>query len=77
MADEKPQPKTLEEFACSLIRDLEELRAGKITIRQAKARAEIAREILRAFHLHIQGLRYLSGQAKPLPAPSPKRGAAL
>jgi hypothetical protein len=68
LSDKKThESRSLADFANSLIEDLEALRAGKITIREAKARTELAREILRAFHLNIQGMRFLSGAAKALP----------
>lgn len=64
----KKPPDTLEGFALSLMDDLDQLRAGKITIKEAKARTEMAREILRAFHLQLQGMRMFSDRAKALPA---------
>lgn len=75
MTDEKQTP-SLEAFAEGLIADLEDLRAGRITIKEAKARTDLAREVLRAFHLNLQGLRYLSGQAKQIPSANGVRGGS-
>ncbi len=64
--------RNLATFAHSLMDDLDALRSGKITINEAKARTEMAREILRAFHLNIQAMRFISGHAKSLPMPNHK-----
>ncbi len=65
----KPLPDTLARFTADLIGDLNALRDGRITLRDARVRADLAREILRAVHLHLEGLRVLGDAAKELPAP--------
>ena len=68
---------TLTSFTLELIGDLKALRAGKITIAEARVRAQLAREILRAVHLQLQGMKFLSDTAKTrgqLGAPE-KKGA--
>ncbi len=63
-------PDTLTTFTLGLIGDLNDLRAGKITTAEARVRTQLAREVLRSVHLQLQGIKYLSGAAKPLPAPA-------
>ena len=58
-------------FTDSLIDDLEQLRAGKISTREAATRAELARQILRAVGLIVTAQKYMEGQAIPLPGPKP------
>lgn len=57
-------PETLSEFTRELIQDLKDLRAGRITAGAARVRAQLAREVLRAVHLQLEGLKYLSDGAK-------------
>lgn len=54
---------SLADFTVELIQDLKDLRAGKISAKDARVRALLAREVLRSVHLHMEGLRYLDGQA--------------
>lgn len=61
-------PDTLEAFTLDLIEDLKAFRAGTITARDARIRAMLAREVLRAVHLQLDGLRLLAARAKPVPA---------
>ena len=70
-------PSTLSAFTQSLIQDYNDLRADKITTAPARVRAQLAREILRSLHLHLQGMRMLADTAKPVPevaAPDKGRG---
>ncbi|WP_025593108.1 hypothetical protein [Agrobacterium tumefaciens] len=46
--------------------DLIELRAGKITVIEAKTRAEIAKQIFNGLRMVVQTQRYLSEKAKPI-----------
>ena len=69
-------PETLSEFTRELIQDLKDLRAGKITAGAARVRAQLAREVLRAVHLQLEGLKYLSGAAKPASGKRALAGAA-
>lgn len=59
-------------FTDSLIEDLQLLRSGKISVRDAMARAEIAKQVLRSAGLVVSARKYLSDAAKPAaPAVSP------
>lgn len=51
-----------------LVKDLEELRAGRLTIQQAHAHAKLAHEILRGINFVITAQKYLD--AKPLALPA-------
>lgn len=57
---------SLQEFAAELIQDVRDLRAGKITPRDARVRAALAREALRAVHLQFEGMRWIEQRAKPI-----------
>lgn len=61
----------LMDFTDSLIRDLEELRAGKISVRDAQARALLAKHVLRSVHYVVTAQKYLSENAKEISAPRP------
>lgn len=50
-----------------LIGDLKDLRTGKISNRDAQARAELARQILRGVHYVVTAQKYLDGRALPAP----------
>lgn len=71
MANEKqPElPEALSQFTMELIEDLRDLRAEKITVHEARVRAQLAREVLRSVHLQLEGMKYLSETAKQLPRP--------
>lgn len=56
-------PKNLSDFTVALMQDLQDLRRGKITARDARVRALLAREVLRAVHLQMEGMKYLEGAA--------------
>lgn len=73
--DSEALPQALARFTMDLIQDIKDLRAGKITNTDARARALLAREALRAVHLQLEGMKWLSGSAKALPSPDAK-GAA-
>lgn len=62
-------PDTLSGFTLELIQDLKDLRAGDITINDARARTQLAREVLRSVQLRLVGLKYMSEAAKTLPSP--------
>lgn len=57
---------TMGKFTLSLIQDLQDLRDGKITNTDARARAQLAREILRGVHLQLQGMQIISAKAKQI-----------
>ena len=56
----------LMDFTDSLILDLQSLRAGKISIKDAMARAEIAKQVLRSVGFVVSAQKYLSDNAKPI-----------
>lgn len=62
----------LSDLIAGLVGDLNALRAGKISVRDAHARAELARQILRGVHYVVQAQKFLEGQALP----PPKKDAA-
>jgi hypothetical protein len=55
-------------FVDRLIIDLELLRAGRISIREAKARSELAKQVLRGVHYIVTAQKFLEGQATQLPS---------
>ncbi len=59
-------PDTLSDFTKDLINDLHELREGKITLQEARVRAQLAREVLRGVQLQLHGMWLLSNEAKKL-----------
>lgn len=62
----------LVEFTDSLIGDLNALRAGRISVKDAMARAEIAKQVLRSVGFVVSAQKYLSENAKPIKAISAK-----
>lgn len=56
----------LRKFTLALIADYHGLRAGKITVTEARARAQLAREAIRAVHLQLQGARMMEAKAKEI-----------
>lgn len=71
LEDEGPLSKrfNLTDFTDELIRDLDQLRKGKISVSDAKVRAELAKMALRAVSLIVNAQKYLDGQALVLPPP--------
>lgn len=68
-------------FTDALIADLGALRAGRISVREARARADLAKQVLRAVHYVVTAQKFLADRAKVLPAPEsaadiepPRRG---
>jgi hypothetical protein len=57
----------LMKFTDSLILDLEMLRAGKISPRDASVRADLAKQVLRAVGLVVTAQKFLESNAKELP----------
>lgn len=45
--------------------DLEELRAGRISVNDALARSQLAKQIFNGFRLYLNGSKMLSDMAKP------------
>lgn len=65
----------LQDLIADLVGDLKQLRAGQISVREARARADLAKQILRGVHYAINAQKFLADQAKVLPPPdeSPRR----
>lgn len=61
-----PLASSLTSLARDLIDDYHLLRTGKLSVREARTRAALAREAMRAVHLQFEGLRLLSESAKPV-----------
>jgi hypothetical protein len=55
----------LRSFVGGLVSDLKELRAGKISARDAHARAELARQVLRGVHYVVTAQKFLEARALP------------
>lgn len=70
---------SLTKFAQGLMADVRAHREGKLSTREARVRAMLAREALRAIHLELEGRKFMVAQAKVvgggtvLPAPAPVR----
>lgn len=54
----------LGDLISGLVGDLRALRAGAISVRDAHARAELAKQILRGVHYTVVARQYLEGHAK-------------
>lgn len=72
--DQTNSTMALTQFNVDLMQDLRDLRDGKITLADARVRAQLAREVLRGVSLQLEGMRFLSGKA--LPSPSPRTEGA-
>lgn len=72
----------LDEVIADLVGDLKELRAGALSVKDARARAALAREVMRGFRLVIEARKFLAMNAKPIreigsgadPEPPKRRG---
>lgn len=53
-------------FTNSLIKDLEDLRAGMISPENARARALLAKHVLRSVHYVVTAQKYIERQALPI-----------
>lgn len=54
-------------FTDGLIGDLADLRKGKISVKDARARAELARQVLRAVHYVVSAQKFIEQSALPVP----------
>lgn len=65
-ADDAELPADLDliQFTKALIGDLNGLRGGRVSIPQARASAELARQIIRAMHLVVNAQRLIESRAK-------------
>ena len=57
-------------FTDGLIEDLDALRSGKISVREAMARANLAKQVLRGVHYVVTAQKFLSDNARRLPQSS-------
>lgn len=57
----------LAQFIAGLVSDLKMLRAGQISNRDAQARAELARQVLRGVHYVVTAQKFIEGRALPVP----------
>lgn len=64
MPDHPDVDATVDDFTLALIQDLNDLRAGKITNVDARARAQLAHEVLRSLTIQLQGMKMISENAK-------------
>ena len=55
----------LASFIAGLVTDLKQLREGKISNRDAHARAELARQVLRGVHYVVTAQKFIEGRAIP------------
>lgn len=70
MNGESVQGIDLAAFTKSLIADLEGLRSGKISVQQARASAELARQVIRSMHLMVTAQKLIEARALPVPTAS-------
>lgn len=64
-----PADLDLAQFTKDLIGDLNGLRAGRVSIQQARATAELARQIIRAMHLVVSAQRLIEDRARSVNKP--------
>lgn len=57
-----------------LANDLEELRAGKISVNDAMARSMLAKQIFNGVRIYLNGTKLLADKARALPAKEPSNG---
>ena len=73
MSAEETSPQSLVErfdladLISGLAADLRDLREGRLSVRDAHARAELARQILRGVHYVVTAQKYLEGRMLPAP----------
>jgi hypothetical protein len=57
----------LRDVVLGLVRDMEELRAGKISPADAMARANLAKQVFNGVRLYVTASNFLEKAAKPVP----------
>ena len=62
----------LETIIAGLVGDLDELRAGTISVNDAMARSMLAKQIFNGVRIYLNGTKLLSEAAKPVAALSQK-----
>lgn len=77
MADAAAEPALvgidLMEFTKGLIGDLDGLRAGRVSVQQARATAELARQVIRAMHLVVTAQKLIETRALPVNGKPPRK----
>lgn len=65
----------LDNLIDDLAEDLRALRAGRISVRDARARADLAKQILRGVHYVVIAQKFMAERALPVPdsPPTPPR----
>jgi hypothetical protein len=58
----------LETIIAALANDIDELRAGRISVHDAMARATLAKQMFNGVRLYMNGMKMLSENAKPAKA---------
>lgn len=58
---------SLDDLIVGLAGDLKALREGKISVRDAQARAVLAKQILRGVHYVVMAQKFIEGRALPAP----------
>jgi hypothetical protein len=61
---------SLDDVINGLAADLTALRAGKISVEDARVRGELAKQIMNGVRIVINAQKFLAGQARLLPASS-------
>lgn len=59
----------LDSVISGLAADLDQLRAGQISVDDARVRAELAKQIMNGVRLVVNAQKYLEGRATTLPRP--------
>lgn len=59
---------SLDDVINGLAQDLKDLRAGKISIRDARARADLAKQLLRGVHYVVTAQKFMEQRARTVPA---------
>lgn len=60
----------LTKIIAGLVSDLDELRAGKISVNDAVARSMLAKQIFNGVRIYLNGTKLLSEAARQIPSPS-------
>ncbi len=64
----------LDRVIVGLVKDLEDLRAGRISVDDARARADLAKQVMNGVRTVVNAQRYLEGRARPIPVDLPEAG---
>lgn len=61
------------QIIAGLVRDLDELRAGKISVNDAVARSMLAKQIFNGVRIYLNGAKLLADGAKPVDNKAPRQ----